>query len=115
MPGEAIAASAPLVRPRFELSFADSAFVLFLLLVFVSLQPFATRVPAVPAAGGAGFGGAGDTVRQLAYLSALALVGVAAFEKSGLRGIFSVSGSLALLLAWCASSALWATAPDVVL
>jgi len=114
--GEAIAIAPPLVsRPRIGIPFAEGAFLLVLLLVFVTLQPFATRDPAVLAATGAGLGGAGDVVRQLAYLGALALVSVAALDKHGLRAMFSMSPSLALLLVWCGMSALWATAPDVVL
>ena len=116
MASDAIVAKAPLIwRPRFEISFADSAFVLFLLLILITLRPFATRDPATLAAGSAGLGGAGDVVRQLAYLGALALVSLATLGKQGLRGLFSMSPSLALLLAWCALTAIWATAPDVVL
>jgi O-antigen ligase len=54
-------------------------------------------------------------MRQIAYLGALALIAAAALEKYGPRAMFSVAPNLALLLAWCALSALWATAPDVVL
>lgn len=101
-------------RQRVEIPFADCALVLFLLLVVVTLRPFATRDPTTLAAAAAGLG-TGDALRQLAYVSVLGLITVAALQKKGLRAIFSMAPSLALLLAWCALTAFWATAPDVVL
>jgi exopolysaccharide production protein ExoQ len=115
MASEAIATGTLTTRPRFAISFAEGAFVLFLLLAFVSLQPFATRASATLAATETGLGGAGDMMRQLAYLSTLAIIFVAAVQKNGFRGALSMPLSLAILLAWCALSALWAMAPDVVL
>src|SRR5579862_7365511 len=114
MAGDAIAVRPPLTRPRIETTFAECAFVLFLVLVFISLRPFAPRDPAALAAAAAGLG-AGDMMRQLAYLTVFALISLAALQRIGLRAILPMAPSLACLLAWCALSALWATAPDVVL
>jgi exopolysaccharide production protein ExoQ len=115
MASEAVVTGATASRPRFEISFAESGFVLFLLLVFISLQPFATRASAALGASETGLGGGGDMMRQLAYLGTFSLIFVAALQKNGLRAVLSMPPSLALLLAWCALSALWAMAPDVVL
>src|SRR3974390_1462327 len=45
---------------------ADGAYLIFLLLVFVGLAPFATRDPIALAAGERGSGAAGDLARQIA-------------------------------------------------
>lgn len=115
MASEAVAAIAPISRARFEPSLAESAFVVFLLLVFVSLQPFATRPSAMPGPASADLSGAGDMMHQLACLSALGLIVLAALQKNALRAAFSVPPILLLLVAWCALSAFWSPAPDVVL
>jgi len=94
---------------------ADFAFVLFLLLIFVGLQPFAPRDPAALVAGESGFAGAGDVWRQVSYLGVFALVCFAAIRVQGFRALLCLSPIFAALLAWCALSALWSGAPDVVL
>src|SRR5271165_1383181 len=92
---------------------ADAGFVVFLLLIFVGLSPFAIRDPAALSAGESGFSGAGDLARQISYLGAFALVGFAAVQQRGLKALWDVSPILAALLLWCALSAIWAAAPGV--
>src|SRR5947207_1021520 len=108
------AAILPLHAPaRAAWSLADSAFVLFLLLIFVGLTPFAARDPAALAAGESGFGGAGDLVRQIAYSGALLFIAFAAMRAKGFRGLLCLSPFFAALLLWCVLSAAWAPVPDV--
>jgi O-antigen ligase len=92
---------------------AEAGFVLFLLLVFVGIQPFNTRDYATLAIGESGFAGEGDSIRQILYLASLAMIALAAFDKRGIRAFFGVPVPLALLLGWCCLSALWAAAPGV--
>ena len=66
-------------RTRWKL--ADSAFVLFLLLVFVGLSPFAARDPVTLAT--AQGSGSGDLARQIAYLGAFAFIGFSALRARG--------------------------------
>ncbi len=92
---------------------AEGAFLVFLLLIFVTLQPFAARDALTLSGGESGFVGAGDVLRQVAYLGAFALVLLAAVQAVGWRAFTCISPVFALLLAWCTLSALWAAAPDV--
>jgi exopolysaccharide production protein ExoQ len=101
------------VRQDARDTFAEAAFLLFLLLIFIGLQPFATRDPVALAAGESGFGGAGDVLRQVAYLGVFALIAIAAMRADGFRALLCVSPFFAALLTWCALSALWAQAPEV--
>ncbi|HEY6578352.1 MAG TPA: O-antigen ligase family protein [Rhizomicrobium sp.] len=96
-------------------SLADTAFVCFLLLIFVTLQPFAPRDPVTLAGGESGFTGAGDAARQGAYLASFLLVAFVAVRAHGFRALLCVSPPFAALLGWCALSTVWAAAPDVVL
>lgn len=100
---------------RLGWTLADTAFVLFLLLIFVGLEPFATRDPAALAAGESGFGGAGDIVREIAYLGGSLLIVFSAVRADGFRTLLSTPPLIAALLVWCALSAVWSAAPDVVL
>ncbi len=93
----------------------EAAFVGFLLLVFVSLQPFQARDPAVLALGESGFSGAGDIWRQICYLSVFAVIFASAFERRGFAIIETVPVILLALLAWCAASAAWAAEPGVAI
>jgi O-antigen ligase len=92
---------------------AEAGFVLFLLLVFVGIQPFNVRDQATLAIGESGFAGEGDSIRQILYLASLAMIALAAFDKRGIRAFFGVPLPLALLLAWACLSAVWADAPGV--
>jgi hypothetical protein len=104
--------AASLAPPRFAALLADFAFVAFLLLIFVGLQPFAPPVE-VSTFGGVVHSSAGDSVRQACYLLVFALTLFAAFRQRGLAIVQSVPLGLALLLAWCLASAAWAAEPDV--
>jgi len=90
---------------------ADSALVLFLLLIFVGLSPFATRDPVALAAGLSS--GAGDLLREFAYSGAFLFIGFAAFRAKGVAALRAIPLFLALLLLWCMVSAIWAPEPDV--
>ncbi len=92
---------------------AEAGFVAFLLVVFVGVEPFAVRDYATLAIGESGFAGEGDSIRQILYLASLATIGLAAFDKRGIRALFGVPLPLAMLLIWCCASALWAAAPGV--
>ena len=90
------------------------AFVVLLLLIFVGLDAFAP--PAlVSQFGGVKEASRGDALRQVAYLSVAALVGLTAIQRFGFAALRVVPLSLALLLAWCLASALWAPESTVVL
>jgi len=90
---------------------ADSAFVLFLLLIFVGLSPFASRDPVALTTGESG--GAGDLIRQIAYSGAFLFIGFSALRAKGSAVFGSIPPLLALLLAWCMLSTTWAPTPDV--
>ena len=92
---------------------AEAGFVLFMLLVFVGIEPFNVRDYSTLAIGESGFAGEGDSIRQILYLAALAMIALAAFDRRGIRAFFGVPLPLALLLLWCCLSALWAAAPGV--
>jgi exopolysaccharide production protein ExoQ len=94
---------------------AEAGFVLFLLLVFVGIEPFNVRDQATLAIGESGFAGEGDTLRQILYLASLAMIALAAFDRRGIRVFFGVPVPLAVLLLWCCASALWADAPGITL
>src|SRR5438067_7034605 len=111
MVGDAASIAPPRWATRTQWSFADSAFVLFLLLIFVGLSPFASRDPVALAAGGSG--GAGDLTRQIAYSGAFLFIGFAALRAKGAAVFGSIPPLLGLLLAWCMLSAAWAPTPDV--
>ena len=111
--------AAPRAAAGFEIGLAEFAYVAFLLLIFVGLSPFATRDLAALAAGEngtateSGFSGAGDIVRQIAYLATFALVAFAALRRNGLRLFGSISVLFVALLFWCLLSAYWAPEPGV--
>lgn len=103
--------SAP-VRLRWTL--ADYAFVFFLLLIFVTTQPFATRDAVTLAGGESGFTGSGDAVRQVSYLTSFLLLAFVTVRAQGFRGLLCIPPLFAALLGWCALSATWSGAHDVV-
>src|SRR5579862_5096578 len=96
-------------RPAWSL--ADSAYTLFLFLIFVGLSPFATRDPIALAAGPSS--GAGDIAREIAYSCALVFIGFAALRTKGFAAVRAIPPLLGLLLVWCMLSAAWAPVPEV--
>jgi exopolysaccharide production protein ExoQ len=93
---------------------APLAFVFLLLLVYVGLDAFSP--PAlVSQFGGVKEASKGDALRQVAYLSAGALIGIAALQRFGLAALKVIPASMALLLLWCLVSALWAPESSIVL
>ena len=93
------------------LGLAAISFTAFLLLVFVGLEPFAPRADV------SSYGGVtrGDSLRQITYVGAFGLIILASLQQQGLALVRAVPVSIALLLAWCLASALWAAQPDVVI
>lgn len=98
-----------------ELWLAPAAYVALLLLVFVGLSPFAVRDTAALSSGQDINAGAGDLARQICYLLVFAVIAGAALQKRGLSALDAIPVSLAILLAWCLLSALWAVEPAVTL
>lgn len=92
---------------------AETALVVLLLLIFVSLQPFAARDTINTAVGAGAAEAAGSALRQVSYLTSFAILVVCAALKRGVRTIDAVPAMFAILLAWCAVTALWATEPSV--
>jgi O-antigen ligase len=92
---------------------ADAGYLAFLLLIFVSLSPFAIRDPVALSLGESGFAGTGDVVRQVAFLSVFVWILFSAWRIQGVALFNSVSPLLLALVAWCLLSACWAAVPDV--
>ena len=92
----------------------EFGFVLFLLLIFVTLKPFAIRDVAVLPPGDSGSGEA-NVWRQVCYLGAFALIALSAWRSLGARMIQAVPAVLAVLLAWCLATALWAQTPEIAM
>jgi exopolysaccharide production protein ExoQ len=113
MAGEAVSAAGVRLDVRSESWLADAGYLALLLLVFVSLSPFAIRDPVALAAGESGFASSGDFVRQIAYLGAFALIAYSALRQNGSVALRSVSPLLFALLLWCLMSASWAAEPGV--
>jgi len=95
-------------------AFAECAFLLFLLLIFVGLKPFAIRDMSGLPLGQSG-NGEGDVWRQVAYLGCFSAIAIAAYLKSGARIFHAVPPVLAILLGWCVVTSLWAAAPEVAM
>lgn len=91
---------------------AGIAFTVFLLLVFVGLEPFAPRAD-VSSYGGVS--SQGDSLRQITYVGAFGLIVLAALLQQGMAAVRAIPVSIALLLGWCLASALWSPQPDVVI
>lgn len=92
---------------------ADLGFVAFLLLIFVTLSPFAIRDATTLAHGESGSGASGDAMRQIAYMSVFVLVVISAIRSRGIHALDGVSPAVVALLAWCMLSACWAVEPSV--
>jgi O-antigen ligase len=93
---------------------APLAFVFLLLLIFVGLDAFSP--PAlVSQFGGVKEASKGDALRQVAYVSAGAMIGLAALQRFGMGALRAIPASMALLLFWCLLSAFWAPETSIVL
>lgn len=112
--GSAFNAALPDWRARVTL--ADTGFLAFLLLVFVSLTPFEVRdTTALLHGADTPEAGSGNLVRQLSYLATFAMIGFAAFRARGLQAVNAVPPAILLLLGWCIASAAWTAEPAVTL
>jgi len=100
-------------RTDFATRMVEIGFVLVLLLITIGLTPFDVRTAAAIAARDAATA-AGDSVRQVAFLTTFAMIAFGAFRKRGVRAVTAVPVLVGLLLAWCFASALWADEPMVV-
>jgi O-antigen ligase len=92
---------------------AETALVVLLLLIFVSLQPFAVRDTVNTAVGAGAAEAAGSVLRQISYLLTFAILLTCAVMKRGIHAANAGPVIFALLLIWCATTALWATEPAV--
>jgi len=99
------------LRLRIAPAVVEAAFLGLLLLSFVGLSPFSVKDPAVFAFGAPA--GQGDVIRQILYLAVFAVIVLGAAQKHGLAMLRAVPVLVALLLAWCVASALWAGEPYV--
>jgi exopolysaccharide production protein ExoQ len=100
-------------RAGFAPRVSELALLVFLLLIFIGLAPFAIRDPAALSAGVDTSGATGDLARQLCYACIFALIVFVALYEQGLRAFTAVPPLLALLLVWCLASAAWSPEPDV--
>jgi O-antigen ligase len=91
--------------------FAEIAFVLLLLILFVGLSPFAP--PPSPTTVAMMAPAPGDMLRQGLFLSVFALVLAAGVPRQGFGMLRAVPSFLALLLGWCFLSVFWSAVPDV--
>lgn len=91
----------------------EIGFVLVLLLIMVGLTPFDVRTTAAITARDAATA-AGDSVRQVAFLSTFALIAFGACRTRGLKVVGAVPLLIGLLLVWCFASALWGDEPAVI-
>lgn len=92
---------------------AETAFVALLLLIFVSLQPFAERDTVNTAIGAAAAESAGSIARQICYLLTFGVLLISAVAKHGIKAANAVPIVFAVLLAWCAMTSFWAMEPSV--
>jgi O-antigen ligase len=90
------------------------SFIAVLLLIYVGLDAFSPP-PEVTQFGGVPEASHGDVVRQIAYLSVAAAIGLMALSRHGLEAIRIIPLSMILLLTWCVASAVWAPETSIVL
>jgi exopolysaccharide production protein ExoQ len=93
---------------------AELGYFVFLLLVFVTLKPFAIRDMSILPLGTSG-NGTGDTIRQVLYLGTFAWIAASAFQVRGAQILRAAPLPLLLLLAWCLATSLWAGAPMIAM
>ena len=101
----------PRSRRRFDVWLLDAGFVAFLLLIFVTLSPFASRAGLATMAQT----GAGDAIRQICFLSVFAVIVSAALWRRGFAALGAVPVAIAVMLGWCLLSSTWSIEPDVTL
>src|SRR6476659_2485158 len=92
--------------------FAEASFLAFLLLIFVSLNPFAIREMSLLPLGDSG-NGQGDIWRQVCYLASFTAIAFCAWRRDGMRVFSAVPPLLAALLLWCLATGLWAAVPAI--
>ncbi|MBV9570814.1 MAG: O-antigen ligase family protein [Alphaproteobacteria bacterium] len=100
--------------PRSADAVAELCFVVFLLLIFIGLKPFAIRNLAALAPGDSG-DGAGNIWRQVCYLATFAAIVTSAWRCRGLSAFRALPITLVLLLGWCLVTSFWAPTPGVSL
>jgi O-antigen ligase len=115
MAENSIAAPANGSRTSIHPWIVEAAFVALLLLLFVSLQPFAERNTATTAVGAAEAEAAGNALRQICYLATFAIILTGALMRRGMNAVHAVPLVFAALLAWCLMTSVWAMQPDVSL
>jgi O-antigen ligase len=91
----------------------EAVFLVFLLLAFIGLTPFHAPDPMIAQLGATVQTGAGDTMRQIAYIAAFAGIVFVAMRRRGAGAFSSLPLILLVLLAWCLVSALWSAEPAV--
>ena len=91
----------------------EAVFLVFLLLAFIGLTPFHAPDPLIEQLGAAAKTGAGDTMRQIAYLAAFAAIVLVAIRRHGAKALSSLPLVLLGLLLWCVASTLWSPDPAV--
>lgn len=117
MPSATVASASPRADARKwgirETQLAEIAYLAFLLVVFITITPFPPPISASDAS--ATGSGAGDSVRQIAYLGVFALVLGTAALRLGLSALRAIPLLFVLVLAWCVLSSGWSLEPDVTL
>jgi O-antigen ligase len=93
----------------------EAVFLVFLLLAFIGLTPFHAPDPVVVQLGAAAPTGAGDAMRQVAYIAAFAGIVLVAMRRHGAAAFSSLPLILLGLLTWCVVSALWSPEPAVTI
>lgn len=91
---------------------AESAYVAFLLLVFIGISPFATP-DTIFGTDPVSASGAGDAVRQISYLLIFGAIAAAAAARRGWQAFLAIPTLFALLLLWCVVSTGWSLEPSV--
>lgn len=91
----------------------EGVFLVFLLLAFIGVTPFKAADPLVEQFGAIAETGAGDSLRQIAYLAAFCAIVLVAWRHRAARLATSLPLVLLGLLAWCVVSALWSPEPMV--
>lgn len=99
-------------RTSLPITVADIAFLVFLLLVFVGLQPFAARDIALLQRA---VTGEGDLLRQATYLTLFAIVVALIARRLGHQALKVIPISVLAALAWSIASVAWSIAPEITL
>ena len=91
----------------------EAVLLAFLLLAFIGVTPFKSPDPLATELGAVAQTGAGDSLRQIAYLAVFAAILYTAWRHRGRRIFASLPWVLLGLLAWCMASALWSPEPAI--